>query len=628
MYAGNAARFEQSYREIADRAKIHGREDPNANVFKLVYDWLQDAENGNWVVILDNVDDDDFLRTPILPSSPNSILKQPLKTYLPRGHHGLLIVTSRRTDVAMRIVDKRDIIAVNTMEEPEALALMQKTLELPTSEADIMKLTEALDYVPLALIQAAAYLNKREGLVSVPQYVEKLQGSDHSGAELLSHEAGDLQRDWEANNSILKTWQISFDHISNMRPSAADLLALMSFFDRQGIPEELLRDIKIRIHDNDSDAVSDDDCSDFDANENFMKDIVTLRDYSFISKTPNIKAFGMHRLVQLSTRRWLEADSLLEHWKELSITRLYEAFPSGDWGTWEKCELLFPHVKLAMSQEPKLDKSCQVFASLLQKAACYVCSKGKMTDMEKIACKMVEIRKGCFGAEHRDTLQSMDILVSVFRSIGRIQDAEVMSLQVVEKMKRVLGAEDPDTLMAMRNLANTLLGLGRFQEAKEISEQVVNLHTSRLGVEHGQTSDSIHVLARAVFRLGHFQQAEALFIQVLDIRKRMLGVEHPGTLQVMNDLAYAMREQHRFQETEEILTRVVDAQKRVLGVEHPGTLVGMIDLALTINSQSKFQEAEEQFTRALEVRKRVLGAEHPDTLSATTNLAILVYEQG
>ena len=46
MYASNAARFEQSYREIADQVEIPGRSDPKANIFKLVYNWLRDEKKG------------------------------------------------------------------------------------------------------------------------------------------------------------------------------------------------------------------------------------------------------------------------------------------------------------------------------------------------------------------------------------------------------------------------------------------------------------------------------------------------------------------------------------------------------------------------------------------------------
>ena len=61
MHASDAARLEQSYRHIASRVKIPGRENAKANIFQLVYDWLSDEWVGPWVLILDNVDDADFL---------------------------------------------------------------------------------------------------------------------------------------------------------------------------------------------------------------------------------------------------------------------------------------------------------------------------------------------------------------------------------------------------------------------------------------------------------------------------------------------------------------------------------------------------------------------------------------
>ncbi|RFU31203.1 Nucleoside-triphosphate phosphatase, partial [Scytalidium lignicola] len=60
VHASNAARFEQSYREIADVVKIPGREDPKANIFKLVYNWLRNNKR-QWILILDNIDDASFL---------------------------------------------------------------------------------------------------------------------------------------------------------------------------------------------------------------------------------------------------------------------------------------------------------------------------------------------------------------------------------------------------------------------------------------------------------------------------------------------------------------------------------------------------------------------------------------
>lgn len=38
-----------------------GRQNPQANIFQLVHEWLRNERKGSWVLILDNVDDASFL---------------------------------------------------------------------------------------------------------------------------------------------------------------------------------------------------------------------------------------------------------------------------------------------------------------------------------------------------------------------------------------------------------------------------------------------------------------------------------------------------------------------------------------------------------------------------------------
>ena len=150
----------------------------------------------------------------------------------------------------------------------------------------------------------------------------------------------------EARNSIIITWQISFDHIHRTRPSAADLLSLMSFFDRQGIPKSLVRDRaqaenrpgnREEPHSGDGQGNSNEDDSDSDSdsisesdkNNEFEKDVRILRVYSFISFDTN-QTFEMHSLVQLATRKWLEVNGQLEVWKQCYIKNLSAEFPTGE----------------------------------------------------------------------------------------------------------------------------------------------------------------------------------------------------------------------------------------------------------------------------------------------------------
>ncbi|KAL9074932.1 MAG: hypothetical protein Q9157_004202 [Trypethelium eluteriae] len=103
VHASNADRFEQGYWNIAAKAKIFGHRDPKANIFKLVHDWLYDDKR-KWVLILDNVDDADFLfdKPLVVQSQPNSgsSASQPLRDYVPHSQNGSVLITSRSREAA------------------------------------------------------------------------------------------------------------------------------------------------------------------------------------------------------------------------------------------------------------------------------------------------------------------------------------------------------------------------------------------------------------------------------------------------------------------------------------------------------------------------------------------------
>ena len=93
----------------------------------------------------------------------------------------------------------------------------------------------------------------------------------------------------------------------------------MSFFDRQGIPQAVIRKRTEtgNVYDDDwSDGrhKNDDEASEISNGDGFEDDIQMLRDYSFISIGVDTTAFEIHGLVQLATRKWLEAHGQLERW--------------------------------------------------------------------------------------------------------------------------------------------------------------------------------------------------------------------------------------------------------------------------------------------------------------------------
>jgi hypothetical protein len=164
----------------------------------------------------------------------------PLVKFLPRSPNGSIIITTRDKRVGDRLAERAKTITVPPMTKREADDLLQLTVSLQSGfdEVESKELLEALGYLSLAITQAAAFIN--ENAITVAEYLDVFYSDDSELQELLSQDLGDSRRDLDIQNSIVRTWKLSFDQISRQKPRAAELLSLMSVLDRQGIPKTLL----------------------------------------------------------------------------------------------------------------------------------------------------------------------------------------------------------------------------------------------------------------------------------------------------------------------------------------------------------------------------------------------------
>ncbi|KAK4149742.1 P-loop containing nucleoside triphosphate hydrolase protein [Chaetomidium leptoderma] len=631
VHAGTQASVQEGFRTIADTVKLPGRNQPKADIPQLVYGWLSNERNGRWIMILDSADNCDVFYCLTRSDARNG---RPFATFLPQSRNGSIIITTRNKDLAFRLSGRRQsIIEIGPMAQTDAVTLLEKKLE-PLPDRDIAAdLVRALDLVPLAISQAAAYIQARAPRSSPKKYLAEFRESERKRSKLLEHDAGDLRRDGGASNAILTTWQISFDHIRSLRRSAADLLSLMSFFDRQGIPEWVLKPSLIakgtipeRCRDETGDEDSDDGSQD-NADGGFEDDVKMLRDYSLIVTDAGGDQFEMHRLVQLSTRRWLRACGQLETFKQQCIERMAASFPTGEYENWATCRSLFAHLQVVLGYRPN-EKTVEIWAMLLHNGGWYAWSQGRYELAQQMLRKAKKAREKKLGKEDIATLASISIFAVVLLDRGRWKEAESLQVQVMETRKRVLGEEHPDTLTSMANLASMYWNQGRWKEAEELQAKELDICSRVLGEEHPDTLTSMANLASTYRNQGRWKEAESLEVQVMETFKRVLGEEHPNTLTSIGNLASTYRNQGRWKEAEKLEAQVMETFKKELGEEHPLTLTSMANLASTYWNQGRWKEAESLEAQVMETRKKVRGEEHPLTLTSMANLASTYRDQG
>ncbi|KAI9720649.1 MAG: hypothetical protein M1812_002829 [Candelaria pacifica] len=611
IHASDVNRFQQGMGQIASTCKIPGTEDPKSDIPKLVKSWLEGSSCGRWLMIVDNADNNEIFFGPSgdqdLDATGNGPTAVRLATYIPECPHGVVLMTSRFKEVATNLTRGRATIKVAEMSEAEAIGMMRKQLAEKSSTDDELKaLANRLEHLPLALVQAAAYIQKKD--LTVAGYVELLDAGDDTDIVLLSKAFEAMGRNSSIPNAVTATWMITFKQIESQHPKAANVLSLMTFFNRQEIPRSLLLE--------DGGSIELEDA------------LGVLKAYSLISVGKGGQTYDLHRLIQLVMHKWLRLQNKSDTWAGTALFRVSHLYPSWHYKNWATCASYLPHSLAVLCYNGRTREERLARAGLLQGTGHYLAEQGQYAAVEPMIKESVDIYTEILGQEDQDIMKSKTALALTYSYLGRYSEAEALDVQVIEARKRVLGLEHPDTLGSMSNLASIYADQGRLDEAEPLQVQALEVRKRVLGLEHPDTLRSMANLALTYADQGRYDKAESLQVQALAVRKRVLGLEHPDTLGSMNNLASIYADQGRLDEAEPLQVQALEVRKRVLGLEHPDTLGSMNNLALTYADQGRLDEAEPLQVQALEVRKRVLGLEHPDTLGSMNNLASIYWTQG
>ncbi|KAE8394962.1 hypothetical protein BDV23DRAFT_178952 [Aspergillus alliaceus] len=222
--------FEQACTEIVRELGIQNSSG-NENAMEMVHRHLSSETGGQWLFIRDNADDMDLL-------FGGADVSSGVYKYLPMADNGVILLTSRSREVAVSFAQK-NIIELQNMTVHEATELFENIVikDLRSDEEATKKLLKELTSLPLAITQAAAYINSTK--ISTSRYLE-MYGTENERIQLLSRHFPDATRYREMQDAVAFTWLISFENIKRHDPDAITLLEFISCIEPKGIPRSIL----------------------------------------------------------------------------------------------------------------------------------------------------------------------------------------------------------------------------------------------------------------------------------------------------------------------------------------------------------------------------------------------------
>jgi Tetratricopeptide repeat len=558
LRAEEPALLAADFAELAFALRLRARTEPDQRLaVEAARRWL--AQNNGWLLIFDSA------REPAH-----------VAPYLATSGAGHVIITSRHASwrglaipIALRGLAREDSVSF----------LLGRSGRSDDGSAE--QLAEALGDLPLALAQAAAYMEESGAPINL--YLELFEKRRH---ELLRRSALG-----ETAPTVSTTWDIAFEEAQSRSPAAGELLRLASFLAADDIPREGLAPGAEHLPPALAAAVSDPLVLD--------EAIAALRRCSLVEAQES--TLSVHRLVQAVVRDRL-SDEDYAMWAEAAVRVVYEGLSADleDAGTGSPDRGRFlPHVRPAADHAEAAGVAREVTEQLLSRAAKFQLETGAFVASRDLLEKALDIAESIHGADH----------------------AHVAT--ILTKLSRVLGELDEP-------------------EALTYAERALAIDMALYGEDHSSVARDYNNIAKVLRKRRDLAGAILNVERALAIDERLYGPDDPELIPRLNDLGFLRRVQGDLDGARQVLESALSRGETAWGRDHAdlGSLLGNLASVLpelaerersagnTATARARLEEARGLLVRAVAIGEATYGPNHYVVSMRRNNLGLLLRDLG
>jgi tetratricopeptide (TPR) repeat protein len=576
---GKATTREMLTADFAAMAELLDLPEKNAGnqgeTVKAVRKWLDD--NDGWLLILDNADDLALVRD-----------------FIPVGGKGHILLTTRAH--ATGAISARHSLDKMSLQEG-ALFLLRRSKKIAAgapldgAPADLRSqaenLANELDGLPLALDQAAAYIEEKP--TTIAKYTELYRSM---GAKLRARR-GDLPADHP--ESVPVTFSLAFEKVAGDSAAAADLLRYCAFLEADAIPEEIFSEGASELGEALAAAAA--------LPDGVIDAISEAGRFSLLRYDPESRIVSIHRLVQDVLKDGMN-DNLRRVYVEGVVRAVNKVFPTSEYLNWQLCSRLAPHARCLAGPIDELCFESPEAARILNQVGEYLNERAQYADAEPLIRRALAIREKAFGIEHASVASSLNNLAGLHYNLGKYAEAESIWKRAMAIMEKTGGDVTFSFATGLNNFAELCKKQGKYVEAEPLYQKALAINEKTLGQNHPDVAPGLNNLALLYSCQGKYEEAEQLHRRALEIREKALGSQHPEVANSIENLAAVYFNQGKYAEAEPLLQRALTMHEKGLGTDHPDMVLILENYATLLREMNRDDEAARLVTRAEEIRAK------------------------
>ena len=328
---------------------------------------------------------------------------------------------------------------------------------------DVSLLLDKLGGLPLALVQAGAYIRARN--LTAEKYIAHYE---KTWDKLMAYQDRYPLQEY-AERSVLTTWKMSYEQVRTVEPRAAMLLDQWAFLHPGEMSYEL-----IEAYNDDPEHVVGEQEEDeaLVADElSFLDAVGVLAEYSLVNSMEDTGRFSIHAVVHEWSLYNIADDETRERLCVRAIRMVAASVPLSTVSIGlQGAQRLLSHARLAARRHIEMENVADLHSELHQ-VAYFMKDWESSQEVEILYLRALRGYEEAWGAEHTSTLDTINNLGNLYADQGKMKEAEEMYLRALRGKEEAWGAEHTSTLDTVYGLGNLYRDQGEVAKAKDMYER-------------------------------------------------------------------------------------------------------------------------------------------------------------
>ena len=517
----------------------------------------------------------------------NALGSKELEGVLPEeGKHHILITS--RNSVGWPAHQQ---LEVDVMEEGEAIDLICKITGCKKDTPGIKDLVNILQYMPLALAQAGAYMAEKK--TSIRKYLDRYSKYK---AELLGNE--NLSKS-PKHAAVWVTFNMNFKALKKKCPSALTTLKQASWLAASVIPEILLESMIEGSKDEHLDLLWDD-----------VKGYISR--YSLMRIDAQEEKLSMHRLVQdilRSQQQKAESKNMLE---QIAVS-IKDVYPKNDKtrGDIALVKLLLSHMEILLFHLKPFfnERECADFNLKYYLGDTYY-TLGNYIKAEEHFLTNLLVQQTIDEVNHSEVATSLSSIGNVYESLGKHQKALKYLKEALVMKKSIYGVNHPEIATLLNNIGTVYDSLGKHQKALKYLDKALIMKRNIYEGIHPSIAASLSSIGNVYYTLGEDQRTLKYLEEGLKMKEAIYRGNHPSIATSLHNIGNVYSRSREHQKALEYFKKALVMKQDIYPGDHSSVAISLGSIGNVYSRLGEHQKALKYLEEALVMERVIYPGNH------------------